>query len=211
VYSFPQKRFDFENRIENKFGLPPGSIILFCPTSKMALKEAEALVVYEKMGSSGNLEEAIEKLNSNECLENLKMRHESLALRVRNVMDQYRALWKLYVFINPSLIPIYGAVLKEEISKPENLRGGDSIFDQYYVSQSNEYEVSEKIKEEARNAVPEPRIPEIYQEIPSAIETLMSKERRGNYYEWVGSRTKEIVLAAKERIEAKGRQGNLIS
>jgi HD superfamily phosphohydrolase len=210
IYSFPKKRHDFERKIEKKFGLPPGSIIIFCPTGKMALKEAEALVVYEKMDETGQLQEAIEKLNSEQCLDNLKMRHESLADRVKNVMDQYMALWKLYIFIDPSIIPIYGAALKKELSKPENLGTSDLIFDKFYVSKSYEYEVSEKIEEEVRNVVPEPRIPEVYQEIPSAIQTLMTKKRSGSYFDWVRDRAKEIALAAKERVESKGKQEKLM-
>jgi hypothetical protein len=125
-------------------------------------------------------------------------------------MDQYMALWKLYIFIDPSIIPVYGAALKQELSKSENLRVGDSIFDKYYVSQSYEYALSEKLEKEVRSTVPEPRMPELYQEIPNAMQALMSKGRTENYLEWVNDRVKDIVLAAKEQMESKGQQKRLI-
>jgi HD superfamily phosphohydrolase len=209
-YSFPKNRFDLEEKIEKKFGLSPGSIIIFCPTSKMALKEAEALVVYEKIGDDGNLEEAIEKLNSEECLKRLRKRHESLADRVKNVMEQYKALWKLYVFIDPSLIPIYGEAIKKELLKNENIGVSDSIFDKSYVYQSYKYEVSKIIEEEVRNSVPEPLIPTMYQEIPSAIGALKTKGRSGKYFDWIKNRAKEIVRTAKEQKESKEKQGTLL-
>lgn len=210
-YSFPKDRFELEEKIEKKFGLLPGSIIIFCPTSKMALKEAEALVVYEKRSDSGELEEAIVKLNSEECLENLRMRHQSLADRVKNVMEQYKALWKLYVFIDPSLIPIYGEAIKKELMEEENIGVGDSIFDRYHVYQSYEYEVSQRIEVEARRSVPEPQIPAIFQEIPAAINTVLPRERSGKHFnlDLVKNRVEEIVRVAKDRIEARGKQGEL--
>lgn len=209
AFSVPRKRFELEEKIEKQFRLLPGSIIIFCPTSKMALKEAEALVAYEKISDSGEPEEAIEKLDSEECLKDLRMRHQSLADRVKNVTEQYKALWKLWVFIDPSLIPIYGKRIKEELLKNQNIGVGDSMFDRYYVYRNYEYEVSQRIDEEVRNSVPEPLIPAIYQEIPSAIESLMSKERIENRFEWVKGRVKEIVKTAKERVESRGKQGEL--
>lgn len=211
VFSFPANRSELEEKIEKKFGLPPGSIIIFCPTSKMALKEAEALVAYEKIGDNGELEEAIEKLNSQECLENLEMRHKSLADSVRNVVEQYRALWRLYVFVNPSLIPIYGEAIKKELLNNENIGVGDSIFDRYYVYQNYDYEVSRSIDKEVRESVPETSISKVYQEIPSAIEQVMSegRGRNENYFNWVKGRAGEIVQVAKARAESRDKQGEL--
>ena len=203
VYPFPQNRFDLEEKIETKFGLPSGSIIIFCPAGRMTLKEAEALIVYEKIDSQGNLEETVEKLNSDACLDNLRMRHQSLADRVRNVMNQYEALWKLYVFIDPALIPIYGEAIKKELLKWENIGTGDSIFDHQYVYQSYDYGVSKIIEQEVRRTVPEPEVPAPYQQIPFAMEEITVKQRNGDHFDWVRDRVKEIVTVAKERIEPK--------
>lgn len=208
-YSFPKNRFDLEEKIEKEYALPPGSIVIFCPTSKMALKEAEALVVYEKIGTSGKLEETVKKLNSPDCLKYLQMRHQSLANRVNNVMEQYKALWKLYVFINPPLIPFYGERIKKELLKEENIGVGDLIFDRSYVYQTYEYEVSRVMEEEVRNSVPEHQISTIYQEIPKAINSLMSKEKVEDQLGWVKSKVKEIVRTAKELMESRGKQGEL--
>lgn len=205
-YSFPQNRFELEEKIEKRFGLLPGSIIIFCPTSKMALKEAEALVAYEKKDNS-KLKEIIEKLESKTCVDNLRMRHESLADRVENVRDQYEALWKLYVFIDPSLIPIYGEAIKKELLEKENIGTGDSIFD-HYVYQSYDYEVSKKIYEEAQKSIPKPEIPTLYQELPSAIAQVRQKSGKAGI-DGLRNRVEEIVRVAKERVESKGKQGGL--
>jgi len=211
IYSFPQNRFELEEKIENKFGLPPGSIIIFCPASKMALKEAEALVVYEKISDNGELEEVVEKLNSKECLNNLRRRHPSLAERVKNVVDQYRALWKLYVFINPSLIPIYGEVIKKELLKKENIGVGDSIFDRSYIYPRNEYEVSKMLEKKVRDSVPEPQIHLVFREIPNAIEEIQKKEqvKKEKLVEWIRSRADDIVSLAVNLMKSRGTQGEL--
>lgn len=202
-YSFPKNRFKLEEEIEKKFGLPVGSILIFCPTSKMALKEAEALVLYEKIDNNGNINEVIEKLNSKTCLESLEERHKSLADRVRNVVEQYKALWKLYIFIDPLLIPVYGKVIKEELKK--NIGVGDLIFD-HYIHQSYEYEVSGRIYEEVEKSTPKPLIPEVYKEIPSTIKEVLVRARSGKTFKLnlVNDRVEEIVRAAKNRVEAKG-------
>lgn len=208
-YSSRRNRLELEEKIEEKFGLPPGSIIVFCPTGKIALKEAESLVVYEEIDDRGKLEEVIEKLNSEKCLLNLRSRHQSLAERVKNVMEQYKALWKLYVFIDPSLIPIYGKAIKNELSKKENIGAGDSIFDRSYIHQSYNYEVSQELEEEVRGAVPEPQMPAVYREIPNAIKETFPKKGKEKRFDWVKGRVKEIVQVARERVETKGEQKEL--
>lgn len=211
VYSFPRNRSVLEEKMEGKFGLLPGSIIVFCPTGKMALKEAEALVAYEEIDSKGELKETIEKLNSEKCLEYLRMRHQSLAERVKNVMEQYKALWKLYVFISPSLIPIYGEVIKRELLKKECIGVGDSIFDSSYVHQNYEYNLSKTIEEKVRKCVPEPQIPAMFQEIPNAIVAVQRRESSGkhSFIDLVKGRVDEIVRVAKEGLEARGKQKEL--
>lgn len=209
VYSSSQKRFKLEKEMEEKFGLKPGSIIIFCPTGKMALKEAGALVVYEKISDRGELEEVITELDSDKCLDYLSMRHQSLADRVKNVANQYKALWKLYVFIDPSLIPIYGEAIKKELLKKGNVGQGDSIFDRSYVYPRNQYEVSKLIEEKIRNSVPDPKIPAMFREIPAAIEGIRAKAGKGNYFEWVKDRIEDIVEVAKNRMESRGKQGEL--
>lgn len=208
IYSFPQNRFELEEKIEKKFGLLPGSIIIFCPAGKMALKEAEALVIYEKISDSGKLEEVVEKLNSEECLKNLRMRHPSLAERVINVMEQYRALWKLYVFIDPSLIPIYGEMIKKELLKEENIGVGDSIFDLSYVYPRDEYEVSKMLEEKVRGSIPEPQIPMVFREIPNAIEVLRKGEK-GEKLSWIKYKADEIIAHAVNLMNSRGKQGEL--
>lgn len=208
VYSSPEKRFKLEDKIENKFDLRAGSIIIFCPTSKMALKEAEALVAYEKIDDNGNLSEDIKKLDDNVCLDYLKERHESLTERVNNVMEQYKALWKLYVFIEPSLIPVYGEVIKKELLERENIGVGDSIFDNSYVCSRNEYKVSIKLEKKVRDSVPEPQIPAVFREIPSAIEVLRKGEK-GEKLAWIEYKVEGIVEHAKKLMESRGKQGEL--
>ena len=206
VYSLRENRFDLEENLEKEFGLKPGSIIVFCPTGKMALKEAEVLVVYEKIGNNGELEEVIAKLDDDECLENLRQRHQSLGERVKNVVDQYMALWKLYVFVDPNLIPIYGEVIKKRLLS--EIGEGDSIFDRSYVYPRNEYEVSKTLEEKVRSSVPEHQIPAVFREIPSAIEVRRKREQ-GEKISWIKYKADEIVEHAINLMKSRGKQGEL--
>jgi len=207
IYSRSQKRSELEETIEKEFGLRPGSIVIFCPSGKMALKEAKALVVYENIGDNGALEENIAELDDKECLATLYSRHPSSADRVKNVVAQYEALWKLYVFIDPDYIPIYGAAIKERLKETE-IGKGDLIFDQSYVCSKKEYIVSRKLEEKVRDSVPKPQIPAVFREIPEIV-NAPRKGESGDRLDWIESNVDDIVKKAKDLMESRGKQGKL--
>lgn len=146
-YSNPEERRKFEMEIEKKFGLLPGSIIIFCPKKKGTLKEAETLVIYEEIEETDkeySLKPIVAPLNSDKVLDFLKRKGESTAQKVRNVEMQYIDLWKLYVFIDPDIIPIYGYEIKKILN---DKLGHSAIFDISFLELSKEYKLSKKISE----------------------------------------------------------------
>lgn len=207
VYASPQSRIKLEEEIENEYGLEPGSVIIFCPASKMALKEAKTLVVYEEIGGKGQIEEVMAELDSQRCLDTLTTLHASLPKKVENVVDQYKALWKLYVFVDPNIIPVYGSVIKARLAG--KLGEGDRIFDHSYVQAAEAYKVSEIIRENIVGAVPMPEVSAIYQEIPEVLESLAQKGGKKKTEDWLAENVSLIVQGAIERYRSRNRQGQL--
>jgi HD superfamily phosphohydrolase len=158
-YSDPKERRKFEEKIERKLGLLPGSVIIFCPRKKATLKEAETLVIYEETKEDGSLKTEVSPLNSKETYEFLKReKGESTALKVENVAKQYIDLWKLYVFVDPEIIPVYGYELKKML---EDEFGPSTLFDLSFLELSYEYKLSKKISEK----LTEKKVPELDKEI----------------------------------------------
>ena len=76
----PEKRADAEHRLCRKLRLPFRSVIVYCPSSSMQLREANARF---KLATN----QPPRRLENNEEIENLKKRQERL--------------WKFFVFIDP--------------------------------------------------------------------------------------------------------------
>jgi len=76
----PEKRADAERWLSRKLKIPFRSVIVYCPSSSMQLREANARF---KLAAN----ETPRKLENNEEIENLKKRQERL--------------WKFFVFIDP--------------------------------------------------------------------------------------------------------------
>jgi len=207
VYSSPQKRAELENKIENEIGLESGSILIFCPSANVALKEAKALVVYEEVDETGEIKENVNQLDSQECLNVLRRLHESLAMKVENVVEQYKALWRLYVFIDPNVIPIYGSQIKTRLK--EEIGEGDNIFDHSYVESMKAYKASKAIRENVTKTVPLPDVPAIYREIREPFESIARKAGTKKTVEWINENAGAIVEAAVERYKA-GEQQELL-
>ena len=207
VYSSPQHRTKLEEEIENEYGLEPGSVLIFCPASKMALKEAKALVVYEEIDEKGQIKETLSELDSQQCLDTLKRLHPSLPKKVENVVEQYEALWKLYVFVHPDVVPVYGAEIKARLTK--YLGEGDRIFDHSYVEPAEAYKVSETIRENIVQEVPMREVSVVYQKIPETLESLPRKAGKKKTVNWLKENAHELVKAAIERHRARDKQERL--
>lgn len=197
-YSVPQSRFDLEKKIEKTYGLKPGSIVLFCPTGTVTLKEAAALVAYERRKTDGEFESVISPLNSEECMEFLEVeKDESTAMRVRNVEEQYKGLWKLYVFADPSVIAIFGHEIKQLLNYE---LGTSSSFDQSNLDLMDEYKLSKEISEKVTESrVPELDRAEVFRKIPLAIKETSG---RGEHFGVASIRAKldTVVRSAYERV-----------
>lgn len=176
-YSRPENRWKLEDYIENRYSLPRGSLIIFCPTKKVTSKEAATLVSYEKRRPEGGLETLVSPLNSVDCLEFLREeKHPSLAERVKNVEEQYEGLWKLYVFVDPSIIPIYGKEVKNILTQK---LGPSTNFDLSYLELMEEYRLSVEISHKVTEMKP-PGIDRmtVFQKMPVAIEEASGRQMK---------------------------------
>jgi HD superfamily phosphohydrolase len=196
-YSEPNQRRELEKEIESKLGLKPGSVIIFCPKKKGSLKEAETLVMYEKIMEDGSLKSVISPLNSEQTKNFLKEEiGESTAKKVDNVEAQYIDLWRLYVFVDPVIIPIYGYEIKKILN--ERL-GHSTIFDLSYLELTEEYKLSKKISK----TMDEMKIPEldkgkVLKRIPAVIQKSQRDGRVEMNLAGIEENLKSIIQTAKD-------------
>ena len=192
-YSNPKNRWDLEEHIEGKYNLTPGSIILFCPKRKVSSKEATAMVAYEEKPESGFV---VKPLNSPDCLSFLrKEKHPSLANRVENVQKQYEGLWKLYVFVDPIIIPIYGKEIKNTLDQK---LGPSTSFDLSYLELMEEYKLSKEVAQKVTETVPELDREEVFKNIPTAITQISGRDRKALSVNWIKTNLGNIIQASKE-------------
>jgi len=76
----------FEQRVESQLGLPPGSVIVYCPAASMALKEADVLVW----------------LDAGEPQKLSTLHHPEVEV----LLYKHRALWRFYVFLRREFLPL---------------------------------------------------------------------------------------------------------
>lgn len=196
-YSNPVEREKLEKRIEEMLSLTPGSVIIFCPAKSGTLKEAEALVTYEKVKYEGTLEPVTLPLNNDECLMFLEeKRGKSTANKVRNVEEQYKDLWKLYVFVDPSIIPIYGWEVKRILNDE---LGCDLNFDLSYLELMPEYNLSKEIAKKVIDMrVAELDKQKVFKEIPVAVVQISGRDKTETSFEWIKENLERIIETAKE-------------
>lgn len=92
-----QERFELERRLEQWNGLSEGSVIIYCPTDKMNLKEIETLCLWR----------------DGRIIPLVNIPGEKLASEAKGINDAHKELWKLYVFVERGL--------KGELELRENL------------------------------------------------------------------------------------------
>ena len=83
----PRERFDLERRLEKWNRLPEGSVIIYCPTEEMNLKEIETLCLWR----------------DGQIIPLVKIPGEKLASEATSINVAHRELWKLYVFLERGL------------------------------------------------------------------------------------------------------------
>jgi len=202
IYSELTKRIELEEKIEKEFGLDPGSVIIFCPREKMSLKEASALVVYDEIDPKTNeIKELVEPLNSTKSLEFLQTIHPSIAERVKNVELQYRALWKLYLFINPTLIPYCGKGIKKMIIEVLGSDYDDN-FDRVYLENFEAFEISELIHDRITKKATGEEVSRVYREVVTSV--IQQKEKvPGNLFNWLKSNYESIIDIAIKSVRGE--------
>lgn len=138
-YKLPSERAKIEEEIERELDLPKGSIIIFCPSSKMALKEASVMVIYDKMGEVGvrSTPKIAVELNGEEFEED----YRDIFERVKNIEAQYFALWNMYVFLNSEKF-LYAAIIQEKLKKKLEVKNDDQF--QLYLEEKEEYKLGKE-------------------------------------------------------------------
>ncbi|MGQ9523243.1 MAG: HD domain-containing protein [Armatimonadota bacterium] len=84
------ERAETERAIEERCGLPPGSVIIYCPDDTMSLKEAQVPVVLP--GGEGPV-----------AMNDRRANHPALD-ELQTLEDRYRHLWRFYVFMDPAYV-----------------------------------------------------------------------------------------------------------
>jgi hypothetical protein len=164
IYKDPEKRLMLEKSIIDEFNLIPGQIIIFCPERKLAMKEACTLVTFEEMCLDGSLKPITIPLNNRECKEYLEREiGKTIVSRIEDVETQYKELWKLYVFVDPSIIPVFGYAIKERL---EEELGPCKPFDKSYLEPLKAYQVSKRLKKNVEKRVPRDKVKEVLIRIP---------------------------------------------
>lgn len=82
-----RERFELERTLEKWNGLPEGSVIVYCPTEKMNLKEIETLCLWR----------------DGQIIPLVAIPGEKLALEAKSINNAHQELWKLYVFLERGL------------------------------------------------------------------------------------------------------------
>jgi HD superfamily phosphohydrolase len=83
----PRERYDLERTFEKWNDLPEGSVIIYCPTEKMNLKQIETLCLW----------------HDGEIMPLVKIPGGKLAHEAKSINDSHQELWKLYVFVERDL------------------------------------------------------------------------------------------------------------
>ena len=169
-YRKPEKRKEFEEKIEDKLSLEPGSVILFCCPPDMALKEAGALVYYERIvGLERIREKGVYPLNDKE---NLKKKFpKRLGRRVESAEDQYRNLWRLYVFVEPGKMLLYGKAIKE-LAESRLSVTNDPCFE-CYLEEIMEYDFSRYFYDRLVKQLGEDKLHDFYLTLPKAADDIL--------------------------------------
>jgi HD superfamily phosphohydrolase len=197
-YRDPEERLEFEKIIINKFGLKPGEIIIFCPKKEGPMKEAQTLVTLEVTDVKKGHYSWTLPLNDKECTSYLESSiGKSVADKIINIANQYEDLWKLYVFVDPTIIPIYGYAIKKELEKEF---GTSIVFDRSYLNKMPEYELSEKFYKLINEHVIEIEKDNVFRYIPEVMKQLSTRGEGEINIKWLNENVENIVQGAIEII-----------
>jgi HD superfamily phosphohydrolase len=133
-------RKTIEVRIQNELGLPANqtSVLIFCPRPKMTLKPVRALVQWRD-GTVWRLNEIGE--------DDDRLTHRQVAL----LEDIYSQLWKLYLFVHPSLRSHAGTLQDRFCSILKEVIGLSATCDlafQHYLEDCSDVRIGRLLDEE---------------------------------------------------------------
>jgi len=142
-YQRPEARAEIEELVERTFSLEPGSIILYCPSPKAALKEARVMVIYDKVREAMS-NESIKPLAVELRSDKLAEDYPSISERVSSIEKPYLSLWSLYGFLDPEKFG-YAAGIKNLLQKKLGVHSDPLL--ELYLDEKKEYCQSKQIEE----------------------------------------------------------------
>lgn len=197
-FKAPKKRAEIEEEIENELNLPRGSIIIFCPSPEMPFKEANAMVIYDKVKETDTSTDKIAvELNGKQ----FEKDYPEVYKRVENVQDQYFALWNLYAFLNPEKF-LYTAMIQEKLADKLSVKN-DAQF-QLYLEEKKEYALSKKFVQEMKKQ--QARIPVyVFEEVSQQLAARRSSKEG---VQFADKDIEEIVKTALARISESRKENS---
>lgn len=102
-YRQPTARFQLERQIEELCNLPSGSVVIHCPTRKMSMKAAQALVV-------GAASDQVTHLRDVNTITDVLGPYTE---EIHAVEKMYRAIWQLHVYLDSSQMHKSDLVISE--------------------------------------------------------------------------------------------------
>lgn len=140
IHKNSTRRTQIEERIENKVGLPPNSVLVFAPRPQMTLKPVRVLVQW-KDGTIRRLNEITEP-------------DDRITARQVDVLEEiYPRLWKLFVFVHPDFWSYAYLIQQEFMDALSDLVGLTATCEpalQTYLERSPEYRWGKALTSELR-------------------------------------------------------------
>jgi HD superfamily phosphohydrolase len=195
VHSDTKLRTEIEHAVESELGLPAGqaSVLVFCPRMKMTFKPIRALVTWK--------DGTVKRLNE------LEEKHDALTARQISLLQEiYYGLWKLYVFVPPSL-RCRGAEIQRKFVEVLKQKTGlivasDPALQNYLETGCADYAIGEALAEQLER---EPRYHQLDREEQIAVAARCFAKLPPDPWDDAFSE-QDVLVASRFEPEAMGRQ-----
>jgi hypothetical protein len=130
-YKVPKNRYELERELEQACCLPPGAVVIHCPTRRMGMKVAQALVVGSDPKKVAHLRDVS------------KVSPESLAPyqdEIGAVERMYESIWQFHAFLDPAHFAKH-ALVAELLHNKLGFPNDDLLGRQVAVEPENSYDL----------------------------------------------------------------------
>lgn len=165
-----EERKNIEESIEKLYGFPAGSIAIFCPQEDMALKEAKAMVTFDKVAkdSSKPKSDFAYELRG----EKFRSEYPDVWERVNTLERQYSSIWSFYVFLDPKQFGYVRSIRRILESKDLLNIKSDPLLEPY-LEEKEEYRETKII-----DTIGTPRSAEAEAEVYKGVITLSARDSK---------------------------------